>query len=186
VKSTDDDNDLYFPNDKYQFMPKHGYTKMIEAILSHSNISVKLNCAFTRDMEDNYDLSYNSMSIDEYYNYQYGRLPYRTIKFHQKQLMQDVPTSVVNFTDNGPYTRMTIWEKFPLHGKGNRATLEEPAQCTDDERFYPIQDKNKINQKLYQRYAKIPNDKVKFIGRCGLYAYLDMDKAVSISLKAIK
>ena len=186
VKTTDGCNELYFPNDKYQFMPKRGYTRMMETILSHSNINVELNCSFTRNMEENYDFVYNSMSIDEYYDYKYGRLPYRSIKFHHKQLMQDVPTSVVNFTDDGPYTRMTTWKKFPLHGTGNHATLEEPVQCTNDERFYPIQDKNKVNQKLYQRYAQIPNDKVKFIGRCGLYAYLDMDKAVSISLKTIK
>lgn len=186
VKSTDDNNELYFPNDKYQFMPKHGYSEMMKAILSHSNIKVELNCSFIRDMEENYDFVYNSMSIDEYYNYEYGRLPYRSIKFHQKLCTNDTPTSVVNFTDDGPYTRMTKWEKFPLHGKGNHVTLEQPVQCTNNERFYPIQDKNKVNQRLYQKYSQIPNDKVKFIGRCGLYAYLDMDKAVSISLKTVK
>jgi len=185
VKTTDDDNELYFPNDKYQYMPKHGYHTMVQNILNHPNIEVELGCSFDRSMEEEYDHIYNSMSIDEYYNYIYGKLPYRSITFHQKHESKLQPTSVVNFTDNKPYTRMTRWEMFPSHGSGDIVTIEEPHECINDDRYYPIQDKDKVNHTLYKRYKQIPNAKVTFIGRCGLYAYLDMDKAVSIALKTI-
>lgn len=185
VRMTDDNNEFYFPKDKYQFLPKNGYCSLIENILNHSNISINLNCSFHKDMEENYDHIYSSMSIDEYYNYEYGKLPYRTIKFHLKKSDKLQPTSVVNFTDDNAYTRITRWEMFPMHGCGNYVTLEEPQECIDNERFYPIQDKNKINYNLYKKYKKISNSKVTFIGRCGLYSYLDMDKAVSSTLQIL-
>jgi len=82
VKVRNDLNELYFPNDKYQYLPKNGYTKLFEKILNHKNIKLCLNTPFNKSMEDEYDYVFNSMAIDEYYNYCYGELPYRSIKFH--------------------------------------------------------------------------------------------------------
>ena len=105
VKPRDDDNEYYFPNDKYQFLPKEGYTKLFENILDHNNIKVVLNTKFHKDMETNYDHIFNSMPIDLYYEFCFGELPYRSIKFHHTICDQQIP--VMNYTDNGKYTRIT-------------------------------------------------------------------------------
>jgi len=188
IKLRNDLNELYFPNDEYQCLPKGGYNKLFGNILNHSNIKIKLNTRFSKEMETEYDFVFNSMAIDEYYDYCHGELPYRSIKFHfTKKSYFDMPTSVVNFTDDGPYTRITKWELFPEHGFGERYTLEEPCDYRDNnyERYYPVKDSEGLNRAIYNKYKDIKNDKVQFIGRCGLYVYIDMDMAISSSLAIV-
>jgi len=188
VKVRNDLNELYFPNDQYQYLPKNGYTKLFEKILKHKNIKVSLNTPFNKSMEDEYDYVFNSMAIDEYYNYCYGELPYRSIKFHDVTFANfDMPTAVVNFTDEFEYTRVTKWELFPNHGSGNLCTLEEPCDYKDNnyERYYPVKDVDGLNRKIYNKYKSLKNDKVCFIGRCGMYVYIDMDMAISSSLSIV-
>ena len=104
VPIRDDMNELYFPNDEYQFMPKEGYTKLIENMIIHPSISISLNTRFDKRMEDDYDYIFNSMAIDEYYDFCYGELPYRSIKFHHVNVPSPklLPTATVNFTRAGP------------------------------------------------------------------------------------
>ena len=185
VKIRDDDNEYYFPNDQYQFLPKDGYTSVFNKILNHANINFNLNTSFDKNMENNYNHIFNSMPIDQYYDYQYGELPYRSIKFHNKTSnVFSMPTPVVNFTDDGIYTRVTKWDMFPNHGSGELYTLEEPCDYKDNnmERYYPVKDVDGLNKVVYNRYKAIENTKVTFIGRCGLYTYLDMDMAISSAL----
>ena len=192
VKVRNDNNNYYFPNDKYQFMPKHGYTQLFENLLYGINVS--LNTKFAKHMEDNYDFVFNSMPIDQYFDYTYGKLPYRSIKFHNINIPKNkmFPKSVVNFTDNSPYTRVTEWKHFPNNMLKNNAwttlTFEEPCDFIDNnyERYYPVKDIDKKNRKLYEKYKELVPDKVTFIGRCGLYVYIDMDQAVSSSLALSK
>lgn len=189
VKIRDDHNELYFPNDKYQFLPEHGYTSMIANMLDHDHITVKIDTNYDKSMEGEFDHVFNSMSIDEYYGFTYGVLPYRSIKFHNIfEQPHTFPTAVVNYTDNGPYTRATSWNTFPNHGNGELYTLEEPCDFTDNnnERYYPINDNGGVNRAIYKLYSKIQNDKVTFIGRCGMYLYLDMDMAVSNAMSIVK
>ena len=136
-------------------------------------------------MEQQFDHIFNSMSIDEYYDFCFGKLPYRSIKFHSTEAPFNMPTPVINFTDAEKYTRITNWGLFPNHGVASICTLEEPCDYKEnnDERYYPINDIHGTNRKLYKKYTKIKNNKVTFIGRCGLYVYIDMDMAISISLK---
>ena len=185
VKVRDDNNEYYFPNDQYQYLPFNGYTELFNNILIHPSIKVKLNTSYHKDMEPEYDHVFNSMPIDKYYDYQYGELPYRSIKFHN-QFSNDfaMPTPVVNFTDNNIYTRITKWDMFPNHGSGEVYTKEEPCDYKDNnmERYYPVKDVAGINKVIYNRYKDIKNKKVTFIGRCGLYVYLDMDMAVASAL----
>jgi UDP-galactopyranose mutase len=188
VKVRNDLNELYFPNDQYQYLPKNGYTKLFEKILNHKNIKLCLNTPFNKSMEDEYDYVFNSMAIDEYYNYCYGELPYRSIKFHNVSHVNfNMPTSVVNFTDYGLYTRITNWSMFPEHGSGEQYTLEEPCDYRDNnyERYYPVKDSEGLNRVIYNKYKDIKNEKVQFIGRCGLYVYIDMDMAISSSLAIV-
>lgn len=188
VKVRDDLNELYFPKESFQYFPKNGYNEVFENILKHPNILVMLGVEFEKSMEDDYDHVFNCMAIDEYYDYCYGELPYRSIKFHyKKENSFEMPTPVVNFTDDGPYTRITRWDMFPNHGTGELYTLEEPCDYKDNnmERYYPVKDIDGFNREIYNKYRSIKNDKVTFIGRCGLYVYIDMDMAISSSLAVV-
>jgi UDP-galactopyranose mutase len=193
VAVRDDNNEYYFPKDIYQVMPKDGYTKIFEKILDHQNIVVKLNTSFHKDMEPGYQHVFNSMPIDVYYDYQFGELPYRSIKFHNVNLpmVKALPTSVVNFTNNSPYTRIAEWKNFPEHGSNDKwttLTYEEPCDYIDNDyqRYYPVKDIDGINQTIYKTYKDIENTKVTFIGRCGMYVYIDMHQAVMSSLATVK
>lgn len=188
VKPRNDDNELYFPNDEYQCLPKHGYTAMFKRILDHENITVQLETRFDRNMEYKYDHVFCSASIDEYYGYVFGVLPYRSIVFKDVDtLPHDMPTSVVNYTDDGVFTRVTAWNQFPNHGNGEFYTLEQPVDFKDNnfERHYPVKDKDGHNKQIYDKYKHIKNNKVTFIGRCGLYVYLDMDMACANALTIV-
>lgn len=193
VPIRDDDNEYYFPDAIYNVMPTYGYTEVVKEILTHDNIKLDLNTKFEKSMEQDYFYVFNSMAIDQYYDYEYGHLPYRSLKFHNVSLPMTkvLPTSVVNFTHDGKYTRMTEWKQFPNHGKSNTwttLTYEEPCDYKDNDykRFYPVKDVNGANRNLYNRYKSIPNSKVTFIGRCGMYVYIDMDQAINSALSTVE
>jgi UDP-galactopyranose mutase len=189
VKVRDDDNEYYFPDDLFQAVPSGGYTLFVKNILDHENITISLETNFSKEMINNYLHCFNSMPIDEYYNYSFGSLPYRSVKFHTVVLplpkIFDVAT--VNFTHDSPYTRITEWKNIPSHGCNKHLTVltyEEPCDYLDNnmERYYPVKDASGLNRRLYDSYAAIHNPNVTFIGRCGQYVYLDMHQVISNSL----
>ncbi len=189
VPIRNDYNELYFPDDKFQAMPKLGYTKLFENILNHPNIHVTLEKAFDKDMEEQYMHVFNSMPIDEYYDYCLGPLPYRSLKFHHVDLPipRIFPVCQVNFTNNGPYTRVVEWKNIPNSPQNPQytsLTYEEPCSSVDNnnERFYPVKDASGKNRELYLQYKQIDNPKTTFIGRLGQYVYLDMHQVVSSSM----
>ncbi len=193
VPIRDDLNELYFPNDKYQVMPKDGYTQIFYKLLDSANINVKTSTDFKKGMEDEYDHVFNSMPIDEYYDFKYGELPYRSIKFKNVVLESPslLPVPTINFTHDGPWTRVTEWKKYPNHGVNNYKTVltfEEPCDYkeNDFERYYPVKDISGHNRKKYEMYKNLSEDKMTFIGRCGLYVYLDMHQAISSSMAVAK
>ena len=79
-----DNENCYFPNDNFQKLPKDGYTSLISKMLNHKNIKVKINFNYEKKMSDAYFHTFNSMPIDEFFNYKFGHLPYRSIRFHHK------------------------------------------------------------------------------------------------------
>lgn len=189
VSVRDDDNEFYFPSDTYQYMPTDGYTSLVKNILDHDYINISLSTGFSKSMESDYDYIFNSMPIDEYFDYCFGELPYRSIKFHTIVLPMPhaLPTATVNFTHDGPYTRITEWKKFPDHGENpyvTTLTYEEPCDYRDNhfERYYPVKDINGDNRILFKKYLDITPTNMRFIGRCGLYAYLDMHQAISSAM----
>ncbi len=189
VPVRNDTNELYFPDDQYQAMPKEGYTKMFENLLDHPNIQVKLETEFYKDMEGAYQHVFNSMPIDEYYEYSLGPLPYRSLKFHHVDLPipRIFPVCQVNFTNTGPYTRVVEWKNIPNSPQNpmfTSLTYEEPCSYTENnnERFYPVKDASGQNRTLYLQYKQIENPKTTFIGRLGQYVYLDMHQVVSSSM----
>jgi UDP-galactopyranose mutase len=189
VPIRDDMNEYYFPNDEYQAVPLHSYTDMVNNILSHINITVKLNTSYDKGMNAHYDHVFNSMPIDEYFDFKYGHLPYRSIKFETVTLpiSSALPAPTVNFTHDGPNTRVTEWKKIAAHGSNKyytTLTFEEPCDYKDNnmERYYPVKDRDGKNRELYEKYKSEQPEHMTFIGRCGLYAYLDMHQAVSSAL----
>ena len=193
LKPREDSNELYFPNDEYQMMPSSGYTALFDNILDCANISIELNCQYNKNNSYKYDHIFNSMAIDEYFNYCYGRLPYRSIKFHTYTLPipSIFPVATINFTHLEKFTRATEWKNIPGHGSNpayTTITVEEPCDYAENlfERYYPINDIHGENATIYKKYTtKVPLN-MTFIGRCGLYAYLDMHQAISTSLSIAK
>lgn len=189
----DDMNELYFPDDKFQCIPKNGYTKMVENMIDHENIRLKLNTSFDKKMEDEYNYIFNSMPIDEYYNFCYGELPYRSIKFHTVDIPAPkiLPATTVNFTHTGKFTRITEWKNIPEHGQNSSMTTltyEEPCDYADNdnERYYPVKDIEGENRKLFNQYSAIENSKTIFMGRLGLYVYIDMHQCIASTLSIVK
>lgn len=189
VAIRDDMNEDYFPNDSFQALPTKGYTDLIRNILNHSNIKIKLNRPYITGEDIDYFHTFNSMPIDSYFDFKYGHLPYRSIKFHTSSVMipQIFPVATVNFTHNEPWTRVTEWKNLPNSDKPagiTTITIEEPCDYINNnfERFYPIKDKDGINQNLYNRYQSQCPKNMTFIGRCGLYVYIDMHQAISSAL----
>ena len=128
--------DDYFPKDPFVGFPIGGYTAFVEEILRHPNITIALQTLYRRVVEEAFDYCFNAMPIDAFFEFDLGRLPYRSIKFHTI----DVPVArllthpVVNFTDDGPMTRVTEWKNFPGHSAvtaWTSLTFEEP--CADHE-----------------------------------------------------
>jgi UDP-galactopyranose mutase len=190
VPVRDDDNEYYFPKDKYQLIPRDGYTHFVRNILDHKNIEVQTNTAFNRKMEKDFFHVFCSMPIDEYYKFKYGHLKYRSIKFHNFDFPSPklLPVVTVNFTNKGKFTRMTEWKNIPNHGYNENfttITYEEPCSFEENnnEKYYPVKDIDGENRSLYLKYKNIENQKVSFVGRLGMYSYLDMDQCINHALK---
>ena len=169
----------YF-QDKYQGIPLNGYTKMVENILDHPNITVKLNTEYNKSFTG-YKRIFCTGSIDEFFNYKYGELPYRSVNFkfetHNCEYYQS--NAVVNYPCNYDFTRIHEY-KYYLNDKSEKTVIakeySEPFKNGQNERYYPIV--NNENIAIYEKYRKeIPNN-VYFLGRLGDYKYYDMDKAI--------
>ena len=179
----------YF-QDKYQGIPLYGYTKMVENILNHPNIEIKLNTDFKElinnesNLADEYRIFYTG-SIDEFFNYRFGQLPYRSVYFkfetHNREFYQS--NAVVNYPCNYDFTRIHEY-KYYLNDKSDKTVIakeySEDFANGKNERYYPITDDE--NKKLYNRYLKETPQNVYFLGRLGDYKYYDMDKAVERAL----
>lgn len=193
VPMRDDDCEDYFPNDPFQALPAQGYTAMVRNMLDHPRIGLHLDEAFRPAMASRHAHVFNSMSIDEYFGFCLGHLPYRSLRFHHHHLPvpRVLPTTSVNFTDDGPFTRVTEWKLLPGHGENPKMTtltVEEPCDHRDNhfERYYPIRDRAGANLGLFHRYKAMAPEGMTFIGRCGNYAYLDMHQAVNSALAAAR
>lgn len=192
VSPRTDDNEYYFPDDPIQCMPKKGFEVLCRNMLNHGNINIDLNRPFsTSDMIEFNHVFYTG-PIDAFFNFKYGKLPYRSIKFNTVHMPfpKAFPVSVVNFTHSGKNTRVTEWKNIPGHGTNKSITtltFEEPCSYKEnnDERYYPVKDSTGEINKLLNRYKdearNIPN--VSFCGRLGAYAYLNMDQAVNSAMK---
>ncbi|EGP4965763.1 UDP-galactopyranose mutase [Enterococcus faecium] len=188
VRLTYDNN--YF-NDKYQGIPIGGYTQIVEKMLDHPNIEVQLNTDFFDNREqfeaEADKIVYTGM-IDQYYDYKFGRLEYRSLKFENKILDEEnyQGNAVVNYTDaDHAYTRIIEHKHFELGTQEKTIiTKEYPADWhPGDEPYYPVNDDK--NNDLYQKYKDLADKegKVIFGGRLGMYKYFDMHMVIAEALK---
>ena len=193
IPSRHDGEDRYFPTDRYQGLPRGGYTAAFGRMLDHPRIAVELQTPFAHDMLDRHEHCFNSMPIDEFFGFDEGALPYRSIRFHHESVPEFYArgtTPVVNFTDSGPFTRETDWSRLPghhiRHTGRKTVTREEPCDYRDNEleRYYPVKTSDGRYELLYQRYKRRGEQlgNVTFIGRCGTYQYLDMHQVINQSL----
>ena len=189
VRFTFDNN--YF-NAKYQGIPVGGYTKMVENMLS--GIEVRLNVDYLKDkaaLDALADRVIYTGSIDSYFDYCYGPLSYRSVRFETEVL--DTPNfqgnAVVNYTDREtPYTRI-IEHKFFEFGTQPKPVISREYSSEwkpGVEPYYPVNDEE--NTALYEKYRRLTEkeDKTIFGGRLGEYRYYDMDAVLLRSLALAK
>ncbi len=178
----------YF-NDLYQGIPVGGYTKMVERMLD--GVEVRLGCDYFVK-KDEYDAialkTVFTGMIDEYYNYCYGELEYRSLRFETEILDTDnyQGNAVVNYTEyEVPYTRIIEHKHFEYaDAEKTVVTREYPADWKHgDEPYYPMNDEK--NNALYAKYRELADkeDRVIFGGRLGMYRYFDMHNVIDEALK---
>ncbi|MCE4352431.1 UDP-galactopyranose mutase [Xanthomonas hortorum] len=188
VPTRTNDDDRYF-TDTFQQMPLHGYTRMFERMLDHPNIKVMLNTDY-REIRDelDYDQLVYSGPVDEYFDYCYGKLPYRSLKFEHSTVDQEhfQAVATVNYpAEDVAYTRITEYKH--LTGQQHpKTSLTHEYPSADGDPYYPIP--RAENAALYRRYerlaAETPN--VTFLGRLGTYKYYNMDQVVGQALALFK
>lgn len=183
------DDNYYFH--QYQGIPRYGYTSIVKKILDHENIKVDLCTSFTRDMGRKYSHVFYSGSIDSYFNYSLGRLPYRTLKFKRRIANGDYQgCAVMNYCDSTkPFTRITEFKHFsPWEVHPETVFIEEYSKSCEmnDIPYYPINLSG--SSALLNEYKTLAMQtcNTTFIGRLGTYRYLDMDATIRESLNAVK
>ncbi len=177
-------DDRYFL-DRYQTMPLKGYTHMFGNMLDHPNITIELGVSYD-------DLSSEKLAartiytgpIDQFFDFRYGALPYRSLEFRHETIdrMQFQPVAVVNFpSEDIPHTRITEYKH--LTGQSHAKTsISYEYPCSEGDPYYPIP--RPANQALYKKYEALAATRhdVSFIGRLGTYRYYNMDQVVGQAL----
>ncbi len=180
-------DDRYF-TDTFQAMPKHGYTRMFEAMLDHPNITVMTQVDFA-DLGN--EIDYRNLiwtgPIDEYFGFRFGKLPYRSLEFVHQTLDTEwfLPTGTVNYPQTEAYTRVSEYKHMTgqVHPK-TAITYEYPSAVGDP--YYPIP--RLENAELYKRYealALAARD-VWFVGRLATYRYYNMDQVTGQALATFR
>lgn len=188
VPARTDDDDRYF-QDRFQAMPADGYTAMFARMLDHPNIEVLLNSDY-RDVRAVYPHAHLVYSgpIDEFFDYRFGKLPYRSLRFEHETLEQEwlQPVAVVNYPDEGvPFTRITEYKH--LTGQTHaRTSITREYPCAEGDPYYPVPRPD--NQALYKQYEALAQAEtdVTFVGRLATYRYYNMDQIVGQALATFR
>jgi UDP-galactopyranose mutase len=176
-------DDRYF-SDRYQAMPRFGYTRMFENMLDHPNITVELGADYKECVKHipHRELVFSG-PIDEFFSFRYGKLPYRSLRFQHQTLDYEKhqKVAVVNYPNEHAFTRITEFKHLTgqIHLKTS-VVYEYPASEGDP--YYPVPCEE--NAVLYKKYADLaaatPN--VHFVGRLATYRYYNMDQVVAQAL----
>lgn len=194
------DHDIRYPSEKFQFLPKSGYTEMFLAILNHSNIHLFLNEKVTSSyiyaQRKKYNAIFYTGPIDSFFRNIFGKLQYRSLRFEWKHYphMQFYQSTVqCNFPNDYEYTRIVESKHITgLEGRGTTVCFEYP--CPEGEAYYPMP--LKAQQEKYNRYLKLAKKEeqhstpIYFVGRLAEYKYYNMDhiflRAMNLSKEILK
>ena len=181
-------DDRYF-TDKHQAMPADGYTEMFKAMLDNPLITVALGVDY-QEVKHEIDAAHTIYTgpIDEYFDWRFGKLPYRSLRFVHSTIdaEQFQPVGTVNYpSEDVPYTRISEYKH--LTGQQNRRTsitLEYPS--ADGDPYYPVP--RPENQALFKRYEALADATrgVTFVGRLATYRYYNMDQIVGQALSVFR
>jgi len=182
-----DNGDSRYFTDKYQGMPVNGYSAMIEKMLSHENIHILSGCDYF-DIKDSLDskLTVYTGKLDEFFNYKYGQLNYRSVRIDFKTFDRESfqPAPVVNYPNDYDYTRITEFKKMTgdLSSK-TTVCFEYPSETGLP--FYPVI--NAANLAIKAKYQEETSrleasKKFIFVGRLAEYKYYNMDAAIDSAL----
>lgn len=176
-------DDRYF-TDSYQAMPLHGYTAMFEKMLDHPNIKILLNCDY-REIKK--EIPYREMiytgPVDSFFDYRYGKLPYRSLEFkhetHDSPVFQSAP--VINYPNEHLYTRVTEFKYLTGQEHSKTSIVYEFPQAEGDA-YYPVP--RRENAELYSKYKALADATpgIHFVGRLATYKYFNMDQIVAQAL----
>jgi UDP-galactopyranose mutase len=181
-------DDRYF-KDKYQALPKHGYTNMFKRILKHKGIKVLLNTDYKEVFKEiDYKRMVYTGPIDSFFDYKHGALPYRSLTFdfqyHEKDDFQE--TGQVNYPNEFDFTRITEYKKLTgQYAKGTTISIEYPKayKAGVNDPYYPIPRKeNNEKYALYQQETQQLKNQVIFAGRLAEYKYFNMDQVAARAL----
>ncbi len=183
-------DDRYF-TDAFQAMPLNGYTAMFERMLDNPLIEKRLGTDFREIKDRAHEIADHIIytgPIDEYFDFRFGKLPYRSLKFDHQTLEEErhQPVAVVNYpSPEVPYTRISEYK----HLTGQQSpvttiTYEYPSAEGDP--YYPIP--RAENQQLFKRYEALADatDNVTFVGRLATYRYYNMDQIVGQALATFR
>ncbi len=177
----------YF-TDAYQAMPKLGYTRMFENMLDHPNIKIMLNTDYReiRGLIPHGEMIYSG-PVDEFFDYRFGKLPYRGLEFkhetHDTEFFQSAP--VVNYPNDYLFTRITEF-KYLTGQKHSKTSIVYEFPKADGDPYYPVPQPQ--NAELYRRYHELAKAApgVHFAGRLATYRYYNMDQVVAQALTLFK
>jgi UDP-galactopyranose mutase len=183
-------DDRYF-TDTFQAMPLHGYTAMFERMLDHPLIEKRVGSDFKDLKADAERIAGHiiySGPVDEYFDFRFGRLPYRSLRFDHQTLDEErhQPVAVVNYpSEDVPYTRVTEYKH--LTGQEHaRTTITYEYPSAEGDPYYPVP--REENQALYKRYEALADATpgVTFVGRLATYRYYNMDQIVGQALATFR
>lgn len=176
--------DTRYFNDKYQGMPLNGYSRMCERMAANKNIKILLNTDYKEIIDSlSYDTLIYTGATDEFYNYKYGKLSYRSIQFEFETIDQEEyqEAPVVNYPNDYDFTRITEYKKLTGQ-KHTKTTIGREYPCSEGEPYYPFPTKEcKAQFALYEEEMK-KESKVIFLGRLSEYRYYNMDAVVRRAL----
>ena len=178
------DDDRYF-TDTFQAMPREGYTAMFERMLDHPNIHVQVGTDYAqvKDAEEFAHTIYTG-PIDAFFAYQYGKLPYRSLRFdhqHLAQVEKYQEVGTVNYPNDHAYTRITEFKHLTGQVHTGTSIVREYPQDEGDP-YYPVP--RPENEALYQKYKSLAEQErsVTFVGRLAQYRYYNMDQVVAAAV----
>src|SRR6185503_14105214 len=173
----------YF-TDTYQAMPRRGFTRMFENMLDHPNIRILLNTDYrdVKEMIPYREIIYTG-PVDEFFDFQFGKLPYRCLEFKHETLNKPLhqPVAVVNFPNEYAFTRVTEFKHLTGQEHQKTSIVYEFPQAEGDP-YYPIP--RKENADIYAKYKALADARpdVYFVGRLATYKYYNMDQIVAQAL----